>query len=224
MMKIFVNRVSCKWVKHYMNLVNRAKDRSIEGYVERHHVVPRCMGGGDSPDNLISLTPEEHYTAHLLLMKIFPENAALARAAVMMCADSPTTPRQNKVYGWVRRRYAEHCSERMRAWHKGNTHPFQGGKHTEDAKRRIGEKASARQKKDVFCFSRETGELVAVFKGVRAAAEFAGVNDQTIYSCIRIPGKRTAGGYSWSYKNESPGILALTEGGRVKWAMNKKCT
>ncbi len=215
--KPFASRASCKWAKHYMILIERARERSVDGYTESHHVVPRCMGGTDDPQNLVRLTPDEHYTAHLLLMKMFPENGALTRAAVMMCADSPTTPRKNKAYGWVKRRLSEHNSTRMIEWHQRNVHPFKGASHTEEAKRRIGAHASTRQKKDVYCFSRETGELIRVFKGVREAAEFAGVHDQTIYSCVRVPGKRTAGGYSWSYKNQSPGVIKLTKGGRTSW-------
>lgn len=40
-------------------------------YAERHHIVPRCVGGTDDPDNLIRLTPEDHYFAHLLLAKAY---------------------------------------------------------------------------------------------------------------------------------------------------------
>ena len=39
-------------------------------YSERHHIVPRHLGGGDEPSNLVRLTPEDHYFAHLLLAKI----------------------------------------------------------------------------------------------------------------------------------------------------------
>lgn len=46
-----------------------------------------------------ALTPEEHFTAHLLLMKMFPENSALVSAVAMMCAGSKTNKRSNKVYG-----------------------------------------------------------------------------------------------------------------------------
>lgn len=38
-------------------------------YVERHHVVPRALGGTDEPANIVALTPEDHYFAHLLLAK-----------------------------------------------------------------------------------------------------------------------------------------------------------
>lgn len=48
----------------------RAKEGRLEGYVERHHIVPRSLGGSDDPDNLINLTFEDHYFAHLLLARI----------------------------------------------------------------------------------------------------------------------------------------------------------
>jgi hypothetical protein len=38
-------------------------------YVEVRHIKPRSLGGTDEPDNLIRLTPEDHFFAHLLLAK-----------------------------------------------------------------------------------------------------------------------------------------------------------
>jgi hypothetical protein len=40
-----------------------------QGYTERHHILPRALGGGDEPENLIDLTAEDHIFAHLLLAK-----------------------------------------------------------------------------------------------------------------------------------------------------------
>lgn len=40
------------------------------GYVEVHHIVPRCIGGGDEDENLVALTYREHIFAHKLLAKI----------------------------------------------------------------------------------------------------------------------------------------------------------
>jgi hypothetical protein len=86
--------------KHYSLLIERARVRQFDGYTEKHHVVPKCMGGTDDASNLVSLTPEEHYVAHQLLVKMHPENYALAKAAAMMVPDRPS----NKLYGWLRRR------------------------------------------------------------------------------------------------------------------------
>lgn len=41
------------------------------GYTERHHILPRSLGGSDDPENLIDLTAEDHLFAHMLLAKIY---------------------------------------------------------------------------------------------------------------------------------------------------------
>jgi hypothetical protein len=61
------------------------------------------MGGNNSKDNLVYLTAEEHYVAHQLLVKIYPDNHKLIYAANMMCTNSPTGKRSNKLYGWLRK-------------------------------------------------------------------------------------------------------------------------
>lgn len=38
-----------------------------------HHILPKCMGGVDSDCNLIKLSPEDHYNAHLILANCFPD-------------------------------------------------------------------------------------------------------------------------------------------------------
>lgn len=88
--------------KIYNQIIERAKDRELECYTEKHHIIPRCMGGSDEESNLAKLTPEEHYVCHQLLVKIHPGNSKLIYAANMMCAK-----RDNKSYGWIRRRLSE---------------------------------------------------------------------------------------------------------------------
>jgi hypothetical protein len=56
----------------YNQLIDRARTRVLTGYKERHHVIPRCLGGTDERDNLVDLTAREHFIAHKLLCKIHP--------------------------------------------------------------------------------------------------------------------------------------------------------
>jgi len=88
---------------HYDRLIERGKNRLLEGYGEWHHILPRCMGGGDEPENLVHLTAEEHYVAHQLLVKMHPGNKSLVYAVIMMGG----TRSNNKIYGWVRKAFAE---------------------------------------------------------------------------------------------------------------------
>lgn len=42
--------------------------------LERHHIIPRSMGGKDDAGNIVLLTPKQHYIAHLLLFKMGYQN------------------------------------------------------------------------------------------------------------------------------------------------------
>lgn len=68
----------------YNNLIQRGKNRNLEGYCERHHITPRCMGGNDNSENLVKLTAREHFVAHRLLTKIYPEVPKLKYAVFLM--------------------------------------------------------------------------------------------------------------------------------------------
>ena len=95
--------------------MERARSRALGGYVERHHIVPRCIGGTDADDNIAVLTPEEHYVAHQLLVKINPDSYSLLWAASSMTvASGRQGGRRNKLYGWLRRRLAAEGRRRFR--------------------------------------------------------------------------------------------------------------
>lgn len=92
--------------KIYTSLIERGQARLLEGYQEKHHIIPRCIGGTDHSDNLVYLTPEEHYLAHQLLVKIYPKEYKLVYAARMMTIEAPTQKRtNNKMYGWLKKQY-----------------------------------------------------------------------------------------------------------------------
>jgi len=104
--------------KHYDTLISRAKNRLLEGYTENHHIIPRCMNGSNKAKNLVALTPEEHYVAHQLLIKIYPKNHKLVYAALLMTANSSNQFRNNKLYGWLKKKNSESCKGRI-PWNKG---------------------------------------------------------------------------------------------------------
>lgn len=59
-----------KYKKWYASITENAKDRVITGYTERHHIVPRSLGGADDKQNLVDLTAREHFICHWLLTKM----------------------------------------------------------------------------------------------------------------------------------------------------------
>lgn len=134
----------------YIELMERASIREIEGYVEKHHIVPRCMGGDNKPRNLVKLTPEEHYLAHQLLVKIYPENNGLVFAAQAMTASRHGQRSNNRRYGWLRRKHSVAMSklrkgkkhsaqtkQRISESNRGNTSWNKGGKISEETRSRM---------------------------------------------------------------------------------------
>lgn len=95
--------------KHYNNLIEKAQHRVLDTYTERHHILPKCLGGDDTKENIVILTPEEHYVAHQLLVKMYPKNQKLVYALNKMTQGRPS----NKRYGWVRQRWQEVCKQRI---------------------------------------------------------------------------------------------------------------
>ena len=60
-----------KYTKWYMSIIDNAKVRPTPlGYIDRHHILPKSLGGSDSKENMIELTAKEHFVCHLLLTKM----------------------------------------------------------------------------------------------------------------------------------------------------------
>jgi len=101
----------------YQNITDRARSRILEGYVERHHVVPRSLGGSDDPGNLVSLTAREHFVCHWLLTKIYTGEARhkMINAMYIMRAEGPYQKRYeskitSRVYNTLREEYSKYIS------------------------------------------------------------------------------------------------------------------
>jgi len=91
----------------YENIIAKAKNRKLEGYSELHHIIPKCLGGDNNQDNLISLTAKEHFVCHQLLVKIHPKNVKLIFAASAMARLRNVDRVGCKEYSWLRSRLSE---------------------------------------------------------------------------------------------------------------------
>jgi len=69
---IFINNKYTNW---YNSLINKAQNRIVLGYAEKHHIIPSALGGTNKKDNIVKLTPREHFICHLLLTKMTTGNA-----------------------------------------------------------------------------------------------------------------------------------------------------
>jgi hypothetical protein len=73
------------WHKIYHNIIQKAKIREGGEYTERHHIIPKCLGGNNSKENLVRLTGREHFIIHKILVILYPDNKSLKFALWAMC-------------------------------------------------------------------------------------------------------------------------------------------
>lgn len=130
--------------KIYDQLIERAKMRTLEGYSENHHIIPKCIGGSNELDNFVALTGREHFIAHLLLAKIY--GGPLVHALWMMSI----TGKYNSIhYEWARKQHADRVSVlfKGRSGKYGEENGMYGRTHNEEARKNI----SAANKVKIIC-------------------------------------------------------------------------
>ena len=65
--------------KVYDDLIAKCQARQfVDGYKERHHIIPKSLGGANDLSNLVDLTAREHFVAHFLLAKLHGGNQWLS--------------------------------------------------------------------------------------------------------------------------------------------------
>lgn len=88
-----------------------AKQPSKPDYFEKHHILPRCKGGTDGEENIICLTPEDHFFAHLLLAKSHGGKLWAPIAFMVGGSRKDYKPTHSRIaHGWASRAIAKSLS------------------------------------------------------------------------------------------------------------------
>jgi hypothetical protein len=120
-----------KYQKWYLQIIANGKHTKLPGY-ERHHILPKSLGGNNKKDNLVYITSREHFICHWLLIKIYPtgeEHWKMLNALRIMRAENKNQQRYDtkitsRVYAKLKEEYSLLQSERV----KGQNNPMYGDK------------------------------------------------------------------------------------------------
>lgn len=119
------------------SIIHRAKNRNIEGYIETHHIIPKCLGGNNKKSNLVKLTAKEHFIVHRLLTLIYPENISLIYAYWAMCGLLTNQYRKERyipsgrAYSDAKKRMSEVMKDRLSVFNV-----WKDKKHSEESKKK----------------------------------------------------------------------------------------
>lgn len=86
------------------------------------------MGGSDDDSNLVKLTAREHYIAHLLLSRMYPENYKLKYAVLMMKANASTNQRNYRINSTLYESIRKKASIGFSMMFSGSKNPLFGAK------------------------------------------------------------------------------------------------
>jgi len=204
----------------YNEIVDRAKVRELQGYGEKHHIVPKCLGGSNEKENLVKLTAREHYICHKILAKIYPKNVKVAFAFIAMCNKRNSNQEQrytptSREYEQAKRHYAylmqgqgNHRYGKEGFWkdknllntHRGNISiALVGNKNSKGKKRNIvsKERIAESRKKEIYQYTKQ-GEFVLSYTSIKEAGENTQISRGNISNVTDTT--RTAGGYFWKSK------------------------
>lgn len=200
----------------YDELIRKARISEYEGYVEVHHIKPRCMGGLDTTDNLVALTAREHFLAHWLLAKIHSDNESLTYAWNMMCVGRTQS---SHLYKYAReevsrkrtgKSWGNHTEETKRKMSRSRKGVKQGPRSVESREKmrlaKIGSKQSPetiakralKNSKSIVCTS-EGSEVT--YPSIRIAADTLGIDSSCISKVCRGV-RRTYKGCTWRYADQ----------------------
>jgi 5-methylcytosine-specific restriction endonuclease McrA len=153
--------------KIYKSFIESRKElkRNLE-YSERHHIIPKSLGGKDIESNIVTLTPREHFFAHLLLYNfaVLPEEKHKMSCAISFLRhgnDNSKNVLNSRKYDIEKRIKSKNQSKFMENYWEGKSKEekkkllknFAGMGHlhwteeshkkaSESAKKRVGEKNS----------------------------------------------------------------------------------
>lgn len=163
------------YMRVYWSIIHNRLDNIPDGYVERHHIIPRSEGGNDNDDNIVALTAREHYICHLLLAKIYNDCKMYSAVVFMQCK----TKRQkrdfkfnSRLYEQIRKDFAIKNSEA----HKGKPGWNKGIPQSEEAKKKNSE--AHKGKPSAFKGKHHTADAKAKLSAARKGKKFKPLSDE----------------------------------------------
>jgi hypothetical protein len=114
----------------YNQIVDNRLKNPYNGYTEKHHIIPRSLGGSNFKDNIVRLNAREHFVCHWLLVKMYRGNNIsyykMLKAFNMMCNAHSVQHERYVVFSRIFARYREDLSKALQISQTGNNNSQSG--------------------------------------------------------------------------------------------------
>ena len=142
-----------EFTKKYFDIIEKRKNKDRIGYMEKHHIIPKSLGGSNNKDNLVWLSAKDHYICHQLLVKMTDgvDNMKMWSGLWrMMNKQSHNQKRDFNIvaedYEFARKKHSENQKQRM----LGEKNFFYGKTHTEETKKLMSAGKKGKTYEEIF--------------------------------------------------------------------------
>jgi hypothetical protein len=132
---MLINNKYKNWYDKIIKNANSELRSKKENYYEKHHIIPKSIGGNNQSENLVLLTAREHYLCHKLLTK-FTDGEDKKKMFYALWAFNRTSNNQERFI--ISSRDYEYARKHVsRIFSKARMGQFAGTKLTEEHKKKI---------------------------------------------------------------------------------------
>lgn len=136
-----------KYTRCYNRIIENRKLNLPIGYVEKHHIIPKSLGGPNRKENIVSLTAREHFICHMLLVKMTQgkEKVKMAYALrSMMRLENPYQGR-HKISAKLYESLIKLTKPIIGQYLRGDQNPFYGKVHSKESKMKMKNKRALQE-------------------------------------------------------------------------------
>ena len=133
-----------KYSRCYNRIIERRKNHPLDGHVEKHHIIPKSLGGSNKKSNLVALSAREHFICHRLLVKMTIGKDKMKMSFALRNLKNRENKYQQR-YKIGSRTYAAiilGTRNNISKYLVGENNPYYGKKHSEEVRKKMRAKRS----------------------------------------------------------------------------------
>ena len=115
-----------KYTKWYYEIIKKYSVFDENIFTEKHHIIPKSLGGQDVETNLVKVSPRVHYVLHLLLFKMTSGAAKRKMYFAVWNMSHSRAIKNGAMYQVLREQSKEHMRsiKPKTPWNKGKKNCF----------------------------------------------------------------------------------------------------
>jgi hypothetical protein len=121
-----------KYTNCYNKIIENRRENPVVGYVEKHHIIPKSLGGNNKKENIVSLTAKEHFVCHRLLVKMTDGKDKMKMAYALRMLSRLENPYQNryKITAKLYEKILKETKPLIGKYLTGELNPYYGKQHS----------------------------------------------------------------------------------------------